>query len=704
MSTTRDNDTFSTISPRRYWLPLLFSAVFLAACGSDDDNGGSSSSSSSSSSSGGNQNAGNSGGISGAEWPELNIQSDSPRTLQFSWEPVEDAVHYRLLKDPDGNSGYTPVEEELSEPSAEDTIATHKHDWHEARYMVEACMDAECSESEDSKARLTSSVMLDSIGYFKASNTDAADWFGWSLALSADGTTLAVGAPREASQARGINGDEADNGVFAAGAVYVFVLEEGSWQQQAYVKASNTEAPATNDDGEDITRTNDRFGYHLSLSDDGDLLAVSAMLEDSSGTGVNPGEQEDNGAIQTGAVYLFQRDEEAAWAQTAFLKASNANPAEEEETDAVEDGADEEPADGEEEEEEEVEIPTNTGDRFGHKVAVSGDGQTVAVSALFEASSATGINGDESLNDAPAAGAVYVFARGETDWTKQAYVKASNTLPEALFGSSLAISTDGNTLAVGSPAERSNATGINSDDEDDFSLPGTGAVYLFNRDGSEWSQQAYIKPSHTYTQLPRQLRQGGYGQSFGNSLALSGDGARLAVGSEGDLTASRGTEANPDDYDFGDGQSVALYSGAVYLFEQSNGDWAQTHYLKASNSRSSLRFGQSLSLSKDGATLAVGARRENGGDTGFDGDKEDTSASRAGATYLFELGGSNWQESAYIKAPNTDSGDNFGISTALSGDGNLMAIGAHREDGSGTGTDGERDDNGASDSGAVYLY
>ena len=60
------------------------------------------------------------------------------------------------------------------------------------------------------------------VAYVKASNTDAGDQLGYSLALSADGSTLAVAALQEASAATGIDGNQADNSDAAAGAVYVF--------------------------------------------------------------------------------------------------------------------------------------------------------------------------------------------------------------------------------------------------------------------------------------------------------------------------------------------------------------------------------------------------------------------------------------------------------------------------------------------------
>src|SRR5438445_357039 len=74
--------------------------------------------------------------------------------------------------------------------------------------------------------------------YIKASNTGGGDELGMSVALSADGATLAVGAYSEASAATGIDGNQADNSATAAGAVYVYTRTGTIWSQEAYVKAS----------------------------------------------------------------------------------------------------------------------------------------------------------------------------------------------------------------------------------------------------------------------------------------------------------------------------------------------------------------------------------------------------------------------------------------------------------------------------------
>src|SRR5690606_15546913 len=160
-------------------------------------------------------------------------------------------------------SGYVPVGDPVSTTTATDSIDVHLFDWLNGTYMVEACIDEQCQDSNPVDAE---GAIIGAIGYIKASNTDANDWFGWSLDLSADGTTLVVAAPTEDSNATGINGDQTSNTSSNAGAIYVFGLTNGVWEQQAYIKASNTEQP--NDDALLVIK-NDRFGYRVSLSDDG---------------------------------------------------------------------------------------------------------------------------------------------------------------------------------------------------------------------------------------------------------------------------------------------------------------------------------------------------------------------------------------------------------------------------------------------------
>src|SRR5436853_615278 len=79
-----------------------------------------------------------------------------------------------------------------------------------------------------------------------------------------------------------------------------------------------------------------------------------------------------------------------------------------------------------------------------------------------------------------------------------AYVKASNPQVDAEFGHVVNLSADGNTMAVSAYFESSASKGINGN-QNDTSIPQAGAVYVFTRRGTAWSQQAYIKASNTGT-------------------------------------------------------------------------------------------------------------------------------------------------------------------------------------------------------------
>jgi hypothetical protein len=187
--------------------------------------------------------------------------------------------------------------------------------------------------------------------YIKASNTgekgtekapDEGDQFGFSIALSADGNTLAAGAISEDSAAKGINGDQNDNSAQSSGAVYVYTRSGAKWSQQAYVKASNTDPM-------------DLFGYAVGLSADGNTMAVSAYDEDSSAREING--VMDKMRRGSGAIYVFTRTA-ASWAQTAYLKASNAE----------------------------------NGDSLGYDMAISQDGNTIVGGAGDEDCFAAGVN------------------------------------------------------------------------------------------------------------------------------------------------------------------------------------------------------------------------------------------------------------------------------------------------------------------------
>jgi hypothetical protein len=547
--------------------------------------------------------------------------------------------------------------------------------------------------------------------YLKASNSGAEDWFGVSVAVSDD--TVVIGAPVEASNAAGVNSNQVDNSASYSGAAYVFTRSGSTWTQQAYLKASNSEA-------------NDYFGVSVAVS--GDTALIGAFGEASSAIGVG-GNQTNNSAPNSGAAYVFSRSA-GVWSQQAYLKASNS-------------GAD---------------------DYFGWSVALSD--RTAIIGAYGESSSATGVAGDGTNNSAYQSGAAYVFTRSGTAWTQQAYLKASNTGEFDSFGRAVAVS--GDTAVIGAYLEDSSATGVNGNQADD-SASASGAAYVFSDLGSAPPPTVTgISPTSgsaaggasvtitgtgftgatgvtfgivmatgvtvvndttitcitpagstgaasvvvtapggsntpntlfTYTgtgplaALEAYLKSGNTEAEdlLGYSVAISGDTA--VIGAPYEDSNATGVNGNQAD-------NSALYSGAAYVFTRGAGGWTQQAYLKASNTEAEDFFGISVAVSGD--TVIIGASGESSNATGVNGNQADNSTISSGAAYVFVRSGSTWTQQAYLKASNTEAGDSFGSSVAVSGDTAVIVAGG--EDSNATGVGGNQTDNSAGTSGAAYVF
>ena len=485
--------------------------------------------------------------------------------------------------------------------------------------------------------------------------------------------------------------------------------------QEAYVKASTVDRL-------------DGFGQCISLS--GDTKVVTALGEDSGATGID-GDQSDSSGNGSGAAYVFVRDANGGWTQQAYLKQSN----------------------------------TEARDNFGFSCAIDGD--TLVIGARWEDSNARGANGDQSDNSSFNPGAAYVFVRSGTTWTQQAYLKASNTPPfddgidkGDAFG--VAVAIDGDTIVVGAPYEDSGSRGVNGDGENNDVLD-SGAAYVFTRNGTTWTEQAYLKQSNTGITDDQGAR-----DSFGVSVSVSGD--TIAVGAPGEDSGSTGIDGEQFNNDavsagavyvftrsgatwsqqayikgdvaeaadvFGgvvkvDGDTLAIAvkledsnergvntpnaetnnasrnAGAVYVFERDGSStWARQAFIKASNTLAfrdvnigTDGFGVSLGLSGD--TLVVGANGEDSDAVGVNGDGMNDNTYGSGAAYVFTRSGSTWSEESYLKSSNPDRLDFFGTSVAISGD--LIAVGSRSEDSSSTGVNGDQSDNSRSVAGAVYVF
>ena len=459
--------------------------------------------------------------------------------------------------------------------------------------------------------------------YLKANYVDADDQFGFAVAASGD--RVVVGAPFEdsAAQHSPANQGSSDNSYTDSGAAYVFVRTNGVWSQEAFMK-SFWPQPGDNfgisvaidgdtiaigarwEDGDGppagpyntpnsgavfvyervggqwvvdtylkptVIGAGDQFGRSVAVY--GPTIVVGAMFESSDATGVNGDASNDN-AQESGAAYVFF-DAGSGWAQTAYLKSSN----------------------------------TEAYDYFGYDVDISGG--TIVVGAYFEDSSSAGVNGVQTNNGKTNSGAAYVFVQAAAGWWgQQAYLKASNPQVDAFFGYSVAISN--NTVAVGARSEHSNATGINGNQNN--LLGGySGAVYVFVRNVSTWSQEAYVKASNSNAV-----------DQFGASVALSGE--RMIVGAFLEDGGSSGVAGDPQN-------NSSTDSGAAYYFERSGTTWSQTAYLKASNTNATDWFGHAVALGPDYAV--VGATQEDSAFGGVNGFSFDNSASNAGAAYIFDL-------------------------------------------------------------------
>ena len=398
-----------------------------------------------------------------------------------------------------------------------------------------------------------------------------------------------------------------------------------AYQQQGKIQASDAQAT-------------DEFGYSVSISGDGNTAIIGAYQEDDTGF-----------VYEAGAAYIFTRSG-GTWTQQQKIQASD----------------------------------RQVGDRFGHSVSLSSDGNTAIIGAYREDT-----GGSE-------AGAAYVFTLSGGTWTQQQKIQASDIQAVDYFGYSVSLSSDGNTALIG--AYREDTGGSNA-----------GAAYIFTRSGGTWTQQQKIQASDKQADV-----------RFGYSVSLSSDGNTAIIGAYQEdtggnnagaayvFTLSGGTWTQQQKIQASDaqaydefGHSVSLSSdgntaiigayqeddtgfvyeaGAAYIFTRSSGTWTQQQKIQASDIQAGDYFGYSVSLSSDGNTALIGAYRE------------DTVDTDAGAVYVFTLSGGTWTQQQKIQASDAQASDNFGYSVSLSSDGNTAIIGAYREDTVDT------------DAGAAYIF
>ena len=569
------------------------------------------------------------------------------RRSTVSWEAVPGAQIYRLFTSSDAGETFTQLGGDMTELSYSQVTDFFSIDWDHRRYYLRACSGAVCSESAqlNIKPRQT-----DSITYVKDSNIGFGDAFGRSVWLGCFSRCMLVGIATEDSQDRGIFPGPfggTDDLAQDSGAVLFRHIDSGAGPvslTEYFFKSPNSDV-------------GDRYGTKVAVSDLGNTIAISAPFEDGSASTIN-GDGSSNAAPQSGAVYVYGRQQNGTYTLQAYIKPSN----------------------------------TGVEDHFGSDLAISGDGFTIIVGAPQESSNATTVNGDGANNSAFVSGAAYVFKQDINGiWTQAAYLKAPNAEAGDRFGTSVAVDWSGQTFVVGAPGEQSNSALTPANN----SLTNAGAAYVFSTNSS-----GVITPGYYLKAFNAGLQ-----DQFGHSVAINRRGDIVAVGAPGEDsgTATIGmAEFSADQPPATD--DAAENAGAVYLFKKGGfSSYVGSDYVKAPVRHPNMQFGEVLSFGD--WDLAVGATEESSGASGIDGDSTSTSAPRSGAVFRYHsiglFGYANPREPTYIKAPNPDAGDQFGASVSMGFDDDAMLIGSPGESSS---LLTDPDDDFTLGAGAVYLY
>ncbi len=371
----------------------------------------------------------------------------------------------------------------------------------------------------------------------------AKEYFGYAVGL--DRETLVIGAYTDTI------GNNAEQG-----SVYVFIRAGAGWTFQQKLTANDGAAEdffgcavgisgdtiIVGANGDDIGGNRNqgsayvfkRSGSAWTQQQKLFAIAIDGLPEDQLGTSVAiSGETVSVGAPGTddarGSTYVFVRNG-TTWKQEAKLNANDAAP----------------------------------GDQFGGAVALRGD--TLLVGASYKD---IGQNLDQ--------GAVYIFKRTGTTWTRSGRLLASDGGLDDHFGAAIALNEDA--AAIGAPLD------------DNGNNRNQGSAYVFNRVGTAW-----IAADKLYDPA------GAAEDRFGVSVALSGNS--VAVGAP--------------DHTFGANER----QGAVYTYTSISGYWYRLQKLTTKDAASRDHFGAAVAMSGD--VLAAGA----------DGDTVGTNRNQ-GSAYLF---------------------------------------------------------------------
>ena len=235
---------------------------------------------------------------------------------------------------------------------------------------------------------------------------------------------------------------------------------------------------------------------------------------------------------------------------------------------------------------------------FCNASSVSDDGSSIFISSYLETT-------------------VYSYSYSNGSWTQTSQINANDRVSTDHFGETVSVSGDGTILAVGAPNKLITQN-----------QAGQGSVYLFTKSSEVWTQTAKVIAND-----------GKGGDYLGSSVAMSDDGGTLAAGADG--------------------------ANAVYIFSKSGGGWTQEAKLIASDAIPGDGLGMSVAVSQDGTTVVSGAYNKTVG-----------SNASQGVIYVFKKTISGWIQAGRLSASNGDASDNLGKAIAMNSAGSVLVAGA----------------------------
>lgn len=260
---------------------------------------------------------------------------------------------------------------------------------------------------------------------------------------------------------------------------------------------------------------------------------------------------------------------------------------------------------------------------------------------------------------------------GADDWSQTAKIVSSDRAASDYFGYSIDI--DGNWLISGARLEDEDASGNNN-------LSGAGSAYIYYNNSGTWSQ---------FQKIVSDDREGN--DTFGYSVAISGNYAIVGAQSEGSYVEEEEEEGGEEERGIGGGSTTTdttISSGAAYIFYYNGSTWSQQAKLAASDRDNYDYFGTSVAI--DGDYAIVGAYGEDENASGID------SLESSGSAYIFYRSGTTWTQQAKLVASDREKDDRFGSSLDIDGD--YAIIGAYSEDENTSGADS------LDDAGSAYIF